>query len=156
MVQEELTQEALKHILDYNPDTGLFVWKNPTGGRAKRNAIAGKTNSHGYRSIKINKKDYLAHRLAWFYVHGKWPANIIDHINGDKVDNRISNIRDTSLSVNNLNRKYAKGFSVVRKKFQAKMANGSKTIYLGSFDSADAAQLAYKTAKEKRISELLK
>ena len=93
-----LTQKELKEILNYNPDTGIFKWKNTRNG-IKKNRIAG-CKQLGYISICINHKPYMAHRLAWLYMNGEFPKQNIDHINRTRNDNRICNLRDVSQSVN--------------------------------------------------------
>lgn len=120
----ELTQDQLKKLLRYNPDTGVFTWlerdlsdftddkHEPTHNMNKWNAkhagsVAGSLRKStgrrtDYYRIRINNKSYYAHRLAWLYVYGKFPDQI-DHINGDGLDNRIENIRSVSHQVNHTN-----------------------------------------------------
>lgn len=94
-----LTQERLKQLLDYDAETGKMHWK--TGARA--GAEAGGIGALGYRVIRVLDKVFKAHRLAWLYVYGVWPGPVIDHIDRDKLNNRISNLRDTTVSENTLN-----------------------------------------------------
>lgn len=89
-----LTAERLKQVLTYNPVTGWF-WRGDT--------LAGSLNLAGYRQIRVDGKLYLAHRLAWLYVHGEWPADEIDHINGDRADNRFANLRPVTSGQNKMN-----------------------------------------------------
>ena len=88
-----ITQEELKELLDYNPETGLFTWN--VYNNIKNKTTAGTFND-GYIQIKIKQKIYQAHRLAWLYVYGEWPKGQIDHINGIRDDNRIENLRDVT------------------------------------------------------------
>lgn len=89
-----LTVEALKAELSYNPETGVFTRITKRGGRNVGD-IGGYINkSTHYVIIRVCGANYLAHRLAWLYVHGKWPDHAIDHKNRCKSDNRISNLRD--------------------------------------------------------------
>lgn len=92
-----LTRERLLQVLDYDPATGAFVWKarpdkKPWTGK-NAGKIAGSPHNGGYTAIAIDRKKYLAHRLAWLAVYGEWPDKFIDHRNLDKKDNRIGNLR---------------------------------------------------------------
>ena len=98
-----LNQKTLKKYLNYDPETGVFKRKI-NSGKAKIGDVAGGINGSGYICIRINSVKYRAHRLAWLYVHGKFPDNQIDHINRIKTDNRIENLRDVTQSVNAKNR----------------------------------------------------
>ena len=98
-----LNQKTLKKYLNYDPETGVFKRKI-NSGKAKIGDVAGGINGSGYICIRINSVKYRAHRLAWLYVHGKFPDNQIDHINRVKTDNRIENLRDVTQSVNGRNR----------------------------------------------------
>lgn len=101
----EITQEFLKEILDYNSETGIFVYKNrdkstfnnPSIATRVNNRYAGKATGcigkDGYVVISINNKLYKAHRLAWMYIYGKWPDDDIDHKDNIKHNNRIINLR---------------------------------------------------------------
>lgn len=106
----ELTAEKLREILHYDPASGHF-WARVSRSPLKAGDLVGHIRSDGYRAIKIHSKAYKAHRLAWLYIHGKWPSSIIDHINGIRADNRIENLRDVSYKENSMNEwgaKYAK------------------------------------------------
>ena len=96
---ETLTQEYLKSILDYDLDTGIFTWKINKAKRTKIGDIAG-WSYNGYREIEINDKKYKAHRLAWLYVYGEMPNKLIDHIDGNRSNNKISNLREATLDGN--------------------------------------------------------
>ena len=148
-----LTQEYLREALAYESDTGEFHWK-----RKPRNALAGKLagglTSSGQLAIQIDGKTYMAHALAWLYVHGTLPE-MIDHINGDPLDNRVTNLRLCTPSQNQWNRGVSKnntsGFKGVswrarRSKWYAAIQVYGKTKYLGSFDTAEAAAEAYSAA----------
>jgi hypothetical protein len=105
----------LLDLLEYDPSTGYFKWKsNPLrGGPPLKNKIAGSIYKTGkyqdkqYRYIKIDQRRYRAGRLAWFYIHGVFPTNTIDHINRNTLDDRIENLRDVDVTEQNKNRKDA-------------------------------------------------
>ncbi len=104
---EILTQEYLKSILDYNLDTGIFTWKVNKAQRTKIGDVAGWL-SNGYTKIEINNNSYNAHRLAWLYVYGKLPENLVDHIDGNRSNNKISNLRESTYQTNSQNYKTPK------------------------------------------------
>jgi|SRR5215467_9025499 len=151
----KLTQRRLKELLDYNPATGEFFWK-VARHKVKVGDRAGGIGSKdkGYWDIGIDGKRYRAHRLAWFYVHGKWSK--LDHKNRDPLDNRISNLREASNKQNQGNRKInqnnrsgLKGVIQFRKKWRAQIGHNSKVIWLGDFLTPELAHQAYcEKAKE--------
>ena len=148
-----LTQSYLKEILTYNPETGIFTWNNVHQG-VKKNLTAGSL-AYGYIDIMINNKIYKAHRLAWLYVHGEMPKNVIDHINRIKDDNRIENLRDVSNLINNQNRIKSSlnnkcgylGVSKKGDKYRARIQANEKSHHLGCFETAELAHEAYLIAK---------
>jgi hypothetical protein len=153
---EELTSSRVRELLSYDPLTGVFVWKR---GRAKGQE-AGWRHGKGYRTIRVDRRSYLAHRLAWLFVTGEWPTQI-DHINGDRADNRIENLREATPTQNMCNRKEGWGVSgfkgVVRNKTGHKWVaqiRFQNTLHrLGTFASREAAHEAYKAAAAKMHGE---
>lgn len=104
-----MTPFELRQLVEYDPETGFLTWK-PRDGNARFNSkLAGKPAlaqpSKGYRTGRIKGKNYKAHRAAWAVTHGEWPQGQIDHINGDRSDNRLSNLRAVSQSENGKNQK---------------------------------------------------
>ena len=153
-----LSHQTLLELLDYDPETGLFKWKISRRGVVINKEI-GTDNGFGYLRITVLGKSYYAHRLAWFYVNGYWPKFNIDHINGKKGDNRISNLRDVDGSINNLNKAVAPknsksktlGVSWHKKanKWQAHICVYKERKYLGLFKNIFDAEAAYKAEKDK-------
>ena len=105
----ELTQEIVKELLDYNPETGVFIWRfrerrwfsTDKAWKIGNSRFSGKTagcldKTSGYLIIGVLGKEYRAHRLAWLYMHGEFPKSQIDHINHVRTDNRITNLRQVS------------------------------------------------------------
>lgn len=156
MAQEAITQTYLKSILDYNPQTGVFVWKKFVG--KKRNIkryigkIAGGKDNLGRMQIRLNDKYHRLHRLAWLYIYGNWPDGHIDHINMDQSDNRISNLRIATRSQNQCNRGIQtnntsgfKGvsFSKLHNKWHSYIKIEGKRKHIGLYKSKMAAYFAY-------------
>jgi hypothetical protein len=99
-----ITYERLREVLDYNADTGVFVWKE-SRGKIIAGDRAGCKGKNGYAYICVDYTNYLAHRLAWLYVHGYYPENSIDHMNHTPLDNRLCNLREVSHRCNMRNAK---------------------------------------------------
>src|SRR5947209_249873 len=100
----KLTAARLREVLTYFPETGKFVWMVSLSRRFTAGRRAGCLLPTGYRVIGIDGSVYYSHRLAWLYVHGVWPSTQLDHKNGIKNDNRISNLRECSAVENSRNR----------------------------------------------------
>ena len=97
--------EELKEFLDYNPDTGIFIWKKQVAQNIKVGQEAGAMNSNGYIQIRFKNSPYLAHRLAYYMYYGIHPLEkLVDHIDGDKTNNKIDNLRLATNSQNGMNR----------------------------------------------------
>jgi len=136
-----LTHDRLCEVLRYNVDEGRFYWIN--GGRGikpSKSRQAGSFDAHGYGQVSIGKKIYKEHRLVWFYVHGEWPTGQIDHINHQRRDNRIENLRIVDNTENHKNRPMQKnnktgcpGVSYDRGSFVAKITVHGTQIHLGRF-----------------------
>jgi hypothetical protein len=144
-----ITQEKLKEILDYNPDTGIFTWKVSKAKRIKVGSVAGCKNNLGYILIRIDGKIYLAHRLAWLYTNGDFPLNCIDHINQIKDDNRICNLRDVTVSENMQNQSQVLGYTKNGSKYKATITLNNILYQLGSYETKEQARQAYLNAKIK-------
>jgi len=155
---QELTQELLQKLLDYNPNTGVFVWRISRVGVLK-GTVAGSINKiDGYVKIVFNCKPYKAHRLAWFYVHGIMPPNQIDHINHNRSDNRLVNLRlatnqenccNISKPINNTSGIIGVYWNKSTNKWRVKIEFNKKQIHIGYFTEFDEAVAARKEAETK-------
>jgi HNH endonuclease len=88
-----ITRTRLKEFLHYDPETGVFTWLVKPCRNILAGSIAGNVMNEGYVMVKIDRKNYKAHRLAWLYVHGTFPPDQLDHINRGRADNRLCNLR---------------------------------------------------------------
>lgn len=102
--RKNLTQERLMYLFNYDAETGVFTRKVRTSKANHVGDVAGCVRPNGYRGITVDGVSYLAHRLAWLYVHGEFPRLFMDHVNRNRDDNRISNLREATLSENSMNR----------------------------------------------------
>lgn len=147
-----LTQQRLKELFKYDPETGAFT-RRVGRGSAKAGAIAGYRRRQGYLMIRVGRHLYYAHRLVWLYMHGKWPDDQIDHINGVRDDNRLSNLREATPAQNMQNMRNKKdglpGSYRDKKsgRWVSRIGVGGEVRYLGRFDTAEEAHEAYARAK---------
>jgi HNH endonuclease len=144
--------------LDYNPLTGIFTWRVKVNSRAKYGAVAG-CWSRGYWVIRVAGKLHGAHRLAWFFVYGKWPEQI-DHINGIQSDNRIANLRLATTAQNAANMKRPKdnttgfkGVSFKKGKWRATIKHAGHQFQIGTFATPEEAHAAYVAASRRLFGE---
>ena len=142
-----LTADKLKSLLSYEPSTGVFTRLKNAGGKLA-GSIAGSKNPGGYIDISVAGKTYRAHRLAFLYMTGYFPACDVDHINRNKTGNRWNNLREVSKTLNNRNTN-AKGYSFDKAtgKYRAQIMVDFKNISLGRFATAQEAEQAYAKAK---------
>jgi hypothetical protein len=150
-----LTQQELKENLLYNPITGIFIWIKPRK-RVKVGNMAGYKDDEGYIYIRFNKKLYQAHRLAFFYMTGKMPFDIIDHKNNNASDNSWVNLRELDRGKNQQNRIQPSrnnkcgflGVSPNGKRFAATIKIEGEHKYLGTFNTPTLASKEYLRVKK--------
>lgn len=144
-------------IINYDEYSGAFTWSKSRRG-CSAGKSAGHVNREGYLVIKLNRKAVLAHRLAWFLMCGEWPKDGIDHINGDRTDNRIESLRAVSHAINMQNKRAAMAnnkscallgvtWNKQHKKWQAKVMAHKRRYHVGYFSDPQLAHEAYLAAK---------
>lgn len=146
-----LTAALLRDLMKYDETTGLFTSRVKLNSRWPAGRTRGGINHDGYRLISIKGRQYMAHRLVWLYVHGCWPDQEVDHINGDKDDNRLANLRLANREQNNRNARIRKdnksGLKGVHRipsgRYVAAVSFKNKKQYLGVFPTAQEAHQAY-------------
>ena len=153
--------QLVRKLFDYDPETGLLRWRVNISKHAA-GAVAGSRSSRGYISIRYEGRHYLAHRLAFLWMEGRWPEPQIDHRNKNVVDNRWGNLREATASQNAANKHVLpmnkvgmKGVVLIERygvsKFEAKIRVAGRQIYLGRFETAQEAHAAYCNAAEKHF-----
>lgn len=155
-----LTQERLHSLLSYDPASGVFVWRE-SRGKAISGEKADAARHDGYIKITIDQKHYLGHRLAWFYVNGEWPE-FLDHINRNRADNRLCNLRVVTRTENNQNKSTrldnssgvtGVSFDASRKRWTVRLKIAGKYKYFGRFESFSEAVSVRKTAEKQHFGE---
>ena len=153
-----LTRERMKELLSYDPITGEIRRVKTISGNAVKGMLAGSIKANGYVQIQVDGKCYLGHRLAWLHEFGRFPSGILDHINGDRQDNRIANLRQVTASQNchnelrrTNNTSGVKGvtWDKRRNSWMAKFWHERKCINVGNFKNLeDAREAVMKKRKE--------
>jgi hypothetical protein len=153
-----MTPDQLRQILSYDAEAGRFFWLVDLGRAARVGVEANQADKgDGYRRIKINGKHYAAHRLALCLAHGAWPAQDVDHINGDRSDNRLANLREVSHKVNMQNQRKPRadnpakllgvGWHKASQAWRARITIDGKQTHLGLFKTAEEAAQAHLNAR---------
>jgi hypothetical protein len=157
----DLLQDELKSIFEYDPMSGTLRWKEGRSNMVK-GSIAGCTHGSGYKVVTIKSKMHKVHRVIWIMLFGQIPDKFfLDHINGNKADNRLENLRLATNSQNQQNRPAPKNSSSGYRgvnwhkqadKWMARICHNNKRITIGFFDTAEQAYEAYKTEAKKLFS----
>jgi len=152
----DLTVDLLNHLFEYDKETGNLIWKTRPTNNVKAGDIAGSETEKGYIRIAINHKKYRAHRLV-FLMHKGYLPKTLDHINGDRKDNRIENLRPATLAQNAQNRDISSrnksGYKGVywtkqTKKWRAEIETSGERLHLGYFDNVEEAAEVVRKARE--------
>ena len=157
VINMTVTAERLRHLLRYEPSSGLFFWKHANSPRIKVGDLAG-SETQGYINIQIDGKLYRAHRLAWLYNTGAWPALNLDHVNGISTDNSMENLREANQSENTANARGKaksgfKGVTAYRGRWVASIRKNGMREHLGVFDTPEEAHCAYVDAAQRLHGE---
>ena len=154
-MRNDLTQERLKELLHYDPETGVFTWRVHVGS-AQPGQVAGAWEGYGYRFMNVLGHRYTHHRLAYLYMTGSFPPNQLDHINGVRSDNRWVNLRPATDAQNRQNMKKKVGTRSTLQgvtwfprdgTWMSRLMHNYKSYFLGYFGSETEAHEAYLTAK---------
>lgn len=159
-MKPRITHKKLVRLLDYDPKTGRFTWRIKRG-RLRAGERAGCVCLHvPYWKININRTTYLSHRLAWFYVHKKWPKDQIDHINGVYGDDRIANLRESSQQQNMRNKQHfnkhgLRGICLLtrpnlKKPWMARIVVKGKPTFIGTYTTKEQAHAAWCAVAKKQ------
>lgn len=153
--EQWLSLEEARSLFYYEPDTGKITRKNTRASNAPEGSEAGWNNGNGYRRITIRERRFFAHRLAWFLHYGEWPNKEVDHVNGDRSDNRISNMRMAEHRENACNTKLradnTSGYKGVTRskgktRWTAAIQIHGKGRSLGVYDTKEEAAAVYASA----------
>lgn len=163
MKSEKISANRLRQVLQYNTDTGDFVWLERLSNRAQVGQLAGSVAANGYVQIQINGRLYFAHRLAWLYVTGEYPKSQVDHRDRNRSNNAWINLREATPSENSCNkatnnRSGVRGVSWNKRagKWVAQVSFRRITHYLGLFDSIEEAGYAVISMRGKLHGEFAK
>lgn len=159
----EITAERLKELVEYDPDTGEFVWIVKARPACRVGDLCGRISRQGYHEIGLDYRLYRANRLAWLYMTGEWPDRDVDHINRVKSDNRWSNLRLATRSQNSANvdvalRRGTSGYLGVtfdksRDRWRAQIRIGGRKVNLGRYTDPVEAARVYDDAAWREFGE---
>lgn len=151
--------DRIRELLSYDPEAGDLIWR-VRRGKILAGSRAGRIASNGYVQISIDYHKISAHRLAWAIAYGEWPQSEIDHINGDRADNRLVNLRAATRTQNMANlgksKRNTSGYKNVglhRGRWRADARVNGKYVYFGKFDTPEEAHAAYVAGVERAMGE---
>lgn len=154
-LRKRVTQERLREVLNYDPETGMFTWRVPRKGTGGVGSVAGRVNpGNGYIDICVDYRRYLGHRLAWLYMTGEWPTNDVDHKDRVRTNNAWSNLRAATRAQNLANAGRRRGVRTPYKGIQKAGKTSWQAVIsvcgvrrcLGTYPTAEQAAEAYKRA----------
>ncbi len=158
-----LDASQLRNILHYNPETGEFRWLVRPAQRIQVGDNAGcLCKTHGYVDIRIDNRLYKAHVLAWLYAHGEWPGRFIDHIDQNRSNNRLANLRLATKAQNAINSKIRRDntsglkgvvWDKTRGLWKAQLGSKNGMRFIGRFPTKDQAHAAYCEAAQREFGE---
>lgn len=155
-----LTAERLREVLSYDPETGVFRRRFTRAANAPAGELVRGSKQRGYLRTSVDGVEYKMHRLAWLYLYGEWPSGIVDHVDGNKTNNRAANLREATLSQNKGNSRIhanntsgAKGVNRSHGKWRARIQVNGKWHALGVYNTVEAASNAYQAAAAKHFGE---
>lgn len=155
-MKQELTVESIRRLVSYDAETGTFTRLVPGGNGVKAGDRTGYVNAGGYVVLSLCDQKLYAHRVAWLLTHGEWPTKFIDHIDGDKQNNRIENLRNVSNQLNTQNIRAARGASSgllgaywdkQKSKWMSLIMTNGRSKFLGYHQTPEGAHAAYMNAK---------
>jgi hypothetical protein len=160
--RHEISQEYLRSVLHYDPDTGKFKWTHARHGVSVDMVVGHKCKRYGYWIIALGKKNFLAHRLAFIYMTGSCPLNI-DHIDRDKLNNKWSNLREATTSNNAFNRGRAitnksghKNVFWSKNRFVVSIKVRGEHHYLGRYTTVEEAATVAAAARARLCGEFVR
>ena len=154
--------DILRQLFQYDPETGIIIRATSRRGHSKKGDHAGTVSDNGYLNINYKNKIYRAHRIAWKLFYDEEPPVQIDHINGNRLDNRICNLRKATRSQNNMNKTTCinsktgitgVNFNGRKNRWRVRIGINSKKIHIGTYNSFDEAVAARKAAEAKYHGE---
>lgn len=154
-IRNEISQARLHELFDYKD--GQLIWKISRGGKAQKGSVAGRKVKHNYTQIEVDRKTYYLHRLVFIYHNGYCPK-VIDHIDGNPANNKLENLREATLSENQMNSKISKNNSTGMKnvnwnteanKYRVELSVNGRNKFIGYFDDPELAELVAIEARDK-------